>query len=307
MELRARFKTRLCVRLSVPALEKYSISALYSIPIWLECIPICLHKVQTLPTILDEIVANKQIEIQSAKKRVPQSDLESQCKNVAGRPDFFKALTSSNEVSLIAEVKKASPSKGLIRKEFNPVEIAAAYESSGASCISVLTDEKYFQGHLDFLHDISKQARIPLLRKEFVVDPYQVYEAKVAGASGVLLIAECLEETMLKELHDLIEELGMTPLVEFHEKENLEVCLRIGARLIGVNNRNLKTFETDLGHVISLRQQIPEDRAVVAESGIFTHDDVLRIRDANIQAMLVGESLMRQQEIGQAVRDLLGN
>ena len=203
--------------------------------------------------------------------------------------------------------RKRVPSKGLIRADFEPVDIATKYEENGASCISVLTDQKYFQGHLDYLREIADTLHIPLLRKEFVVDPYQVFEAKVAGASAVLLIAECLEARQLRELHDLIVDLGMTPLVEFHEADNLEMCVDSGAQLIGVNNRDLKTFHTDLNHVIQMRKRIPEDRLVVAESGIFTRDDVNRIADANIQAMLVGESLMRQEDIGRAVRGLIAN
>ena len=259
-----------------------------------------------MPTILDEIVAHKRIEIDAAKKRVAESLLVTECQNQPQRGDFLQAILDDPEVSLIAEVKKASPSKGLIRADFEPVKIARQYAEHGATCISVLTDENYFQGHLDFLRSISNAIATPLLRKEFVVDPYQVYEAKASGASAVLLIAECLEPESLKELHDLIVYLEMTPLVEFHERKNLDMCLECGAKLIGVNNRNLNTFETDLDHVIQMRTRIPDDRIVVAESGIFTFDDVKKIRDANIQAMLVGESLMRQEDVGKAVSDLLG-
>lgn len=258
-----------------------------------------------LPTILDEIVAHKKTEIEAAKKKVSLKDLMQG--SYPRRGDFLAALTANEqEVSLIAEIKKASPSKGLIREDFQPLEIAQAYQQGGASCISVLTDAKYFQGHLSYLQEVSQVVQVPLLRKEFVVDPYQVYEAKANGASAVLLIAECLDPGLLKALHDLIIELEMTPLVELHEASNLDICLKIGAKLIGVNNRDLKTFHTDLNHVIELRKQIPEDRVVVAESGIFTREDVQRIADANIQGMLVGESLMRQADIAQAVRSLLG-
>lgn len=258
-----------------------------------------------MPTILDEIVAHKRGEIAFAKDCLPQSEVESACSNLPAPPDFLAAIQNDPEVSLIAEVKKASPSKGLIREDFDPVDIATKYATHGATCISVLTDEKYFQGHLDYLRAIASNVTVPLLRKEFVVDPYQVFEARAAGASAVLLIAECLESSQLNELHDLIVECGMTPLVEFHDRENLEKTLDCGAQLIGVNNRNLKTFDTNLGHVIEMRELIPKERLVVAESGIFTPDDVKKIRDANIQAMLVGESLMRKENIGQAVIDLL--
>ena len=259
-----------------------------------------------LSTILDEIVAHKLSEIERAKDLVPLAQIEELCETAPLRPDFLKAIESSSGVSLIAEVKKASPSKGLIRADFDPVAIANAYAQNGATCISVLTDEKYFQGHLDYLTAITDNVSVPVLRKEFVIDPYQVYEAKVHGASAVLLIAECLAVNQLKELHDQIVELGMTPLVEFHEAENLRPTLDSGARLIGVNNRDLKTFQTDLNHVVNMRKEIPPDRLVVAESGIFTNKDVEVLEENQIQAMLVGESLMRQDDIGAAVKALLG-
>lgn len=259
-----------------------------------------------MPTILDEIVANKRSELEIAKASVSQAYLEAKCREVLDRPDFLEAIKSDPSVSLIAEVKKASPSKGLIRADFHPVQIAESYASAGATCISVLTDQKYFQGHLHFLDSISKSVSVPLLRKEFVIDPYQVFEAKAFGASAVLLIAECLESGPLNELASLITELGMTPLVEFHDMENLQKSLDSGAELIGVNNRNLNNFDTDLNHVIRVRKEIPNDRLVVAESGIYTHDDVKRIAEADIQAMLVGESLMRQDDISNAVHKLLG-
>ena len=262
-----------------------------------------------MPTILDEIVENKKLEISAAKSRLPANDLVQQIQTEVIPASFLESIQSAEGVALIAEVKKASPSKGLIREDFNPVEIASTYSKSGASCISVLTDEKYFQGHLNYLAEIAKSLQtngVPLLRKDFVIDPYQVYEARLAGASAVLLIAECLAPNELKDLHDLIIEQKMTPLVEFHDAENLEMCLDSNAQLIGVNNRNLKTFETDLNHVIRLRKEIPTDRFVVAESGIYTPDDVSKLANENIQAMLVGESLMRQENIEYAVKHLLG-
>lgn len=262
-----------------------------------------------MPTILDEIVENKKLEVSAAKSRLSPDDLIQQIQTEVIPVSFLDSIKSAAGVALIAEVKKASPSKGLIREDFNPVEIANTYANSGASCISVLTDEKYFQGHLDYLAQIAKSfltKGVPLLRKDFVIDPYQVYEARLAGASAVLLIAECLEPNELKDLHDLIIEQKMTPLVEFHDSENLEMCLKCGAQLIGVNNRDLRTFETDLNHVIRLRKEIPTDRIVVAESGIYTANDVAKLADENIQAMLVGESLMRQENIESAVKQLLG-
>ncbi|MEE2640459.1 MAG: indole-3-glycerol phosphate synthase TrpC [Planctomycetota bacterium] len=259
-----------------------------------------------MPTILDEIVEHKKLELEAARQRISLGELESDVRDMPPAADFLAPLREDSRVSLIAEVKKASPSKGLIRADFEPLQIAREYAENGASCISVLTDEKYFQGHLDFLGRISSQLDVPLLRKEFVIDPYQVFEARKHGASAVLLIAECLGDSQLQELHDLVVELEMTPLVEFHEISNLERSLATGASLIGVNNRDLKTFHTDLDHVIGLRKQIPSDRTVVAESGIFSWEDVQRISAAGIEAMLVGESLMRQDSVGDAVKKLLG-
>ena len=258
-----------------------------------------------MPTILDKIVATKREEVARAKAEVPQADLEGQ---LAGAPlvrDFFAALTEPTEISLIAEVKKASPSKGVIRENFHPVEIATTYESHGAACISVLTDEQYFQGSLDFLKAVRAAVGIPVLRKDFIIDPYQVLEARAAGADAVLLIAECLEDEQLKALHDQIVALEMTPLVELYDPANLPRVVDAGARLIGVNNRNLHTFEVDIDHTLRLRKQIPDDRAVVGESGIRTRQDAERLQADGVAAMLVGETLMREPDIGAAVDRLL--
>lgn len=259
-----------------------------------------------MPTILDKIVATKREEVARAKAEVPLSELE---KRLDGAPvvrDFFAALTEPSEISLIAEVKKASPSKGVIREDFHPVEIATTYEAHGAACISVLTDESYFQGGLDYLKAVRAAVGIPVLRKDFIIDPYQVVVARLAGADAVLLIAECLEDNQLKLLHDQIVALGMTPLVELYDPANLPRVVDVGARLIGVNNRNLRTFEVDIDHTLRLREEIPEDRAIVGESGIRTREDAERLEGAGVAAMLVGETLMREADIGAAVDRLLG-
>ncbi len=258
-----------------------------------------------MTSILDKIVATKKQHVEQAKERISRASLEAQLANAAPPRDFFAALSDAGNIHLIAEVKKASPSAGVIRDDFDPVAIAQTYEAHGATCISVLTDEPYFQGHLDYLTAIRQQVRIPLLRKDFIIDPYQVIEARVAGADALLLIAECLDDCRLRGLCQTTLELGMTPLVEFYEPENLPRALESGADLIGINNRNLKTFETDLNHCIGLRQQIPAEMIMVAESGIRNHQDVQRLIDAGIQAMLVGEHLMRHQDIGRAVEQLL--
>ena len=255
-----------------------------------------------MSSILDKIVAHKRQEIAA------RSPVEFNADAVDAPRDFVAALTTgeqAGQVSLIAEVKKASPSKGLIRADFDPVQIAQAYASSGASCISVLTDEHFFKGHLDYLKAIRAAVDVPLLRKDFVLDASQVYEARMAGADAVLLIAECLSPAQLKDLHDLIVELGMTPLVELYDQANVDAVLACEPKLVGVNNRDLNTFEVDLMHSIRVKQQFPASTTFVSESGIFTHQDVQLMQANDVDAILVGESLMRNEDVGAAVKRLL--
>jgi indole-3-glycerol phosphate synthase len=277
-----------------------------------------------MATILEKIVATKREEIASAKSACPEAELR---KAVADAPpvrDFFSALAPrggrstvsdttagdspirTEPIRLIAEVKKASPSKGLIREDFQPVEIARIYQQHGAACISVLTDRPYFQGDLQYLRDIRQHVQIPLLRKDFILDEYQLLEARVAGADSVLLIAECLTDLELRRLHDGSLELGMTPLVEIYEPDNLPRVLDVGAKLIGVNNRDLRTFEVDLQHTIRMRRRVPEECVLVGESGIHGRDDALVLQAAGVHAILVGEHLMANADIGAAVDCLLG-
>jgi indole-3-glycerol phosphate synthase len=259
-----------------------------------------------MPTILDKIVATKRVEIEQAKAAVPEAALRERLAEAPPVRDFFSVLAEAPPIRLIAEVKKASPSKGVIREDFDPVAVAKIYEAHGANCLSVLTDQEYFQGSLDYLTAVRAAVSLPLLRKDFILDRYQVVEARVAGADAVLLIAECLDNGTLRSLHDAAIELGMTPLVELHEPGNLPRVLQAGARLIGVNNRDLTTFEVDLDHTIRVRRQIPVDRVVVGESGIASRSDVMRLQEAGVDAMLVGESLMREPDIGSALDRLLG-
>lgn len=257
-------------------------------------------------TILDKIVATKREEIARAKAAVPLAALREQLAAAPQARDFFAPLAAGRPIKLIAEVKKASPSKGVIRADFDPVAIARTYEAHGATCLSVLTDEPYFQGRLDYLRQVRRAVNIPVLRKDFILDTYQLVEARVAGADAALLIAECLDDCQLRKLHNEALELGLTPLVEFYEPDNLERVLAAGAQLIGVNNRDLKTFAVDLNHTIRLRQKLPRDCVLVGESGIHTRADVLRLEAAGVDAMLVGESLMREADIGAATDRLLG-
>jgi len=260
-----------------------------------------------LSTILDKIVARKRDEIGHAKSTRPESELRSQLKDAPPLRDFFTALAADGPIKLIAEVKKASPSKGIIRSNFNPVEIARSYERAGATCLSVLTDEHFFQGSLDYLRQIRSAVSLPLLRKDFILDTHQLLEARVAGADAILLIAECLDDCNLRKLHGEAVELGLTPLVEFYDEENLERVLAAGATLIGVNNRDLRTFEVDLDRTLRMREKVPLDAVFVGESGIYSRDDVLRLQQAGVDAMLVGESLMREPNIEAATRRLLGH
>jgi indole-3-glycerol phosphate synthase len=259
-----------------------------------------------MTNILDKIVAKKWEEIAAAKTRVAETELRAQIQSAPPVRDFFGALAAEGPIKLIAEVKKASPSKGIIRADFDPVAIAREYEAAGATCLSVLTDEHFFQGSLEYLKQIRAAVQLPLLRKDFILDSYQLLEARAAGADAVLLIAECLDDCNLRKLHNEALDLGLTSLVEFYDEENLDRVLAAGAQLIGVNNRDLRTFVTDLGRTVRLRERVPLDAVFVGESGIFTRDDVLRLQAAGVDAMLVGESLMRQPDIAAAVRQLLG-
>ncbi len=256
--------------------------------------------------ILEKIVATKRREVEEAIRLRPLRDLMKIADQSPPARDFIAPLRNAPPIRLIAEVKRASPSKGIIRENFDPVAIATAYVDAGASCLSVLTDKDYFQGSLDYLIEIRAKVDVPLLRKDFVIHPYQIFEARVAGADAVLLIAECLTRQELRGLYQLVRELGMRALVEFYERSNLDNVLNTGAELIGVNNRNLKTFAVDLQHTVRLRREIPPDKIVVGESGIYTAADAKLLQDSGVQAMLVGESLMRQADIGQAVHALIG-
>lgn len=256
-------------------------------------------------SVLDKILEQKQRDIDVAKSQLSAAQVEQQAARQKPPRGFHQAIRAADSIALIAEVKKASPSKGIIRADFEPLSIARTYAEHGATCLSVLTDEQFFQGHLDFLKAIAQEVDIPVLRKEFVLDPYQVYEARAAGADAVLLIAECLEDEQLAQLRELIESLGMAALVEFYEPQNGQRVLDAGATLVGVNNRDLRTFETDLEHTLRMKTQLPDSITLVGESGIQTFEHAQRLQQHGVKAMLVGESLMRQEDVGQAVQHLL--
>ncbi len=262
------------------------------------------------PDILQKIVSHKRDEVAAARSAQPLADMKAR---VADREDqprgFERALrdaSASGWTAVIAEVKKGSPSKGIIRPVFDPLEIASIYQESGATCLSVLTDEKFFLGHLRYLALIREQVGLPLLRKDFLFDPYQVYEASAAGADAVLLIAAMLEQAQLEDLLGLARELYLDVLLEVHDERELEMALRTDCTLVGINNRSLHTFVTDLGTTERLAPMVPAERLIVAESGINSRADVERLQGAGARAFLVGESLMREADIGAKLQELLG-
>ena len=256
--------------------------------------------------VLSRIVAHKRTEVAAAQAARPAAQLQLQLAAAPAVRDFVGALRAAPGIGLIAEVKKASPSAGIIRADFDPVQIARTYEASGAACLSVLTDEKFFQGHLDYLRAVRQAVSIPVLRKDFVIDPYQVLEARVAGADAVLLIAECLDEATLNELYASIVSFGMTALIEIYEPSNLDRVLALHPPLVGVNNRDLRSFVTDLDQTLRIQPRVPAGTLLVSESGIRTRADVDRLKSHGVGAILVGETLMRAADIGAAVKELLG-
>jgi indole-3-glycerol phosphate synthase len=259
-----------------------------------------------MPTILDDIMATKRREIAAARAVRSEADLE---RAVVGMPptrDFTAAVGRAGPVNVIAEVKKASPSAGIIRADFDAVAIARTYEKHGAAAISVLTDESYFQGSLKFLTAARAAVGIPVLRKDFILERYQLLEARAAGADAALLIAECLPGDSLAQLQRDAESLGLHTLVELHDADQLSRVLACGARVIGINNRDLRTFTTRLEHTLDLMANIPPDRIVVGESGIRTNADLERLQAGGVRAVLVGESLMKAPDIGVALDALRG-
>jgi indole-3-glycerol phosphate synthase len=257
-------------------------------------------------TILDDIVVSKRVEVAAARRNLPLEQLEELVAVAPFPRDFRAALAGPGPIRLIAEIKKASPSAQVIRPDFEPIAIARTYQQHGAACLSVLTDAPFFQGHLAHLSQVQATVTIPVLRKDFLIDEYQIVEARVAGADAVLLIAEILDDMMLGRLLDRAKYLGMAVLVEFHDAANLDRVLASGADLIGINNRDLNDFSIDLEHTLRLRDRIPSEVVLVSESGIRIRRDVERLEAAGISAILVGEWLMRAPDIGLAVQRLLG-
>jgi indole-3-glycerol phosphate synthase len=258
--------------------------------------------------ILKKICDDKLLHVASQKQKFSEQQLQTHAKESPAPRGFYQSLKTKadkKEVALIAEVKKASPSKGLIRKDFDPVAIAKSYEAAGASCISVLTDIPYFQGSDAYLQAVTAAVSLPTLRKDFMLDPYQVLEARALGASCILLIMAALSDEQAKELEAASSELGMDVLVEVHDKAEMERALLLRSQLIGVNNRNLKTLEISLSTTEILASMVPSDRLLVCESGIYSHEDIQRMQQVGAYTFLVGESLMRQPDIEVATKTLL--
>lgn len=262
---------------------------------------------------LAQIVADKRVEVEAAKQRRSLDETKDAARAADPPRNFFAAVTRPRKsLRVIAEVKKASPSAGVIREDFDPVAIAKAYHANGAAAISCLTDEKYFQGSLATIAQIKRAVPLPVLRKDFIVDPYQVYEARAAGADAVLLIAECLGEAQLIDLLILATELKLTSLVEVHDYESLiQVQSHVGFphpgyQLLGINNRDLKTMTTDVAHTLELLKEVPNKDILVSESGIRTPEDIRRLAAAGVHRVLVGEHLMKQPDVGAALAELMG-
>lgn len=263
--------------------------------------------------ILQKIVAVKHEEIAEGLKKVPLAAMRADAENCLLTRDFVGALhakIAADQAAVIAEVKKASPSKGIIRADFMPADIAQSYaEGDGttrAACLSVLTDRQFFQGCNDYLKQARASCDLPVLRKDFIIDPYQVYEARAIGADAILLIAACLDDAQMADLEAIAHSLNMTVLVEVHDGVELERALKLKTPLVGINNRNLRTFNVTLGTTLDLLQYVPADRLLVTESGIATREDVAHLRAAGVHAFLVGESFMRAPEPGRALAELFG-
>lgn len=259
--------------------------------------------------IIDNIIASKREELSILKADFPMEGLiealKIRIKRLPPPGDFIKAITGKG-TKIIAEVKKASPSAGVIRKDFDPVAIAMAYEANGASAISVLTEERYFHGHINYLREIKERVSIPVLRKDFIFDEYQVYQSRAAGADAILLIASILDKSLIDEFLNLSRHLGMGCLVEVHNEEDLDKVLLTKAKVIGINNRDLKTFRTDIKNTLRLIKRVPRGKVVVSESGINTYKDILRLKEAGVKAFLIGEALVREDNIGKKLREFKG-
>ena len=260
-----------------------------------------------MANILDTIIATKFEEIQESQKIKSLHQLKDEVKSASQPRGFVKAIETQllkNKSAVIAEIKKASPSKGVIRENFNPKEIAISYEKGGATCLSVLTDQKYFQGHTNYLKEARAACSLPVLRKDFIVDPYQIYEARMMGADCILLIVAALSFDLMKELEAMAHALDMDVLVEVHNQAELDLALQLKTPLLGINNRNLKTFEVSLQTTFDLIKNVSVDKVIVTESGILTPMDIKIMQDHHVNTFLIGEAFMRESDPGESLKTL---
>lgn len=257
--------------------------------------------------ILDTIIENKIIEVEKSKKSLPLDAILGRIENAEPPRDFYEAINPEGSLRIIAEIKHASPSKGVFRDDFDPVKFARSYRDGGASALSVLTDEKFFKGSLSYLRDVRHAVDIPLLRKDFIVDPYQVFESRLYGADAILLIVAALGQDLLKELLGLAHSIDLNAIVEVHDESELDRALDAGSRIVGINNRDLRTFEVDIGVSARLSKRIPEGIIAIAESGIGSSGDIRRLRAEGVHVFLIGETFMRAPDPGAELQKLIAS
>ena len=255
--------------------------------------------------ILARIIEEKRKVVEEAKKMRPIEDLMREVRSVCVKSTFRKNISRPHHVNLIAEIKKASPSRGIIRGDFNPAKIAVTYQANGASAISVLTDERFFEGRLEYIKIVKEHTTLPVLRKDFIIDEYQIYESVAAGADAILLIAELFSRHEMKALYQLATSLGLDVLLEAHNEEDVEKALATGAQIIGINNRDLHVFKVDLAVTQKLIRMIPATKIKVSESGIRTHEDIMFLKSIGVNAVLIGEAFMDADDIGLKMREIM--
>jgi indole-3-glycerol phosphate synthase len=255
--------------------------------------------------ILSRIIEEKKRNIEEAKKTKPLDDLIREAKNIYVKSSFKKSISRPHHMNLIAEIKKASPSRGILRGDFNPSKIAATYQANGASAISVLTDERFFEGRLEYIKKVKESVSLPVLRKDFIIDEYQVYESVAAGADAILLIADLLAVNELKTFYDLAASLGLDVLMETHNEEDIEKVLTTDAAIIGINNRDLHSFKVDLGTTQKLVRLLPPNKIKVSESGIRSYEEVMFLKSLGVNAVLIGEAFMEADDIASKMREIM--
>ncbi|MFA6320886.1 MAG: indole-3-glycerol phosphate synthase TrpC [Candidatus Omnitrophota bacterium] len=254
---------------------------------------------------ISRIVEEKRREIEEAKRIKPIEDLIKETRNICVKSSFKKNISRPHHINLIAEIKKASPSKGILRGDFNPIKIGVTYQANGASAISVLTDERFFEGRLEYIKKVKENVSLPILRKDFIIDEYQVYESVLAGADAILLIAELLSSNEMTGLYNTASSLGLDVLLETHNEEDVEKALASGGNIIGINNRDLHTFRVDLAVTQKLIRLIPQNKIRVSESGIRTYEDVMFLKSLGVNAVLIGEAFMESSDIAAKMREMM--